>query len=400
MKKPITVLLLLLLLLLSGTPALAGSASGMGADTEKTLNAGPVLVSLAKEVVAMSGILVLTGKDLTGPEGVWVQETDAQNREHLFEYCLPFARLTESEIWIDMNGFREVKEAGQAKGDPGDRDGATGWRASLPPGPATLVLKFRSDAPEGQAGPLLPGAAGETPGGVKLDFIIASGAEAHHALVVALGVVVLCFLVLPWIIFRKESCAFPVKQPFWRSWLRLLVTEKNELSLARTQMYIWTILAILTYVFEVVFQNNYLYDVPATLIVLMGFGGSTLGLGALIDRYLPGKVYPVQDRPQLEDLLEDEDGHLTLWRYQVLVWTVVSVWVFLWQFFSRFQTPGIPNTLLTLQGISNGIYLLAKVSEKKASNEVDSVPDSGNNSASYTQAGGTQMVPGKEEVEV
>jgi hypothetical protein len=65
------------------------------------------------------------------------------------------------------------------------------------------------------------------------------------------------------------------------------------------------------------------------------------------------------------DLLTDVNG-VSLYRFQMLAWTLVLVVVFLWHVYTQLAMPELDTTLLALMGISNGTYVGFKVPEKQA----------------------------------
>jgi hypothetical protein len=58
----------------------------------------------------------------------------------------------------------------------------------------------------------------------------------------------------------------------------------------------------------------------------------------------------------IRDLLSDKDG-ISLHRYQLVVWSIVLGVLFVYKVYTTLQIPLIDDTLLTLMGISGGLYL-------------------------------------------
>ena len=67
----------------------------------------------------------------------------------------------------------------------------------------------------------------------------------------------------------------------------------------------------------------------------------------------------------VEDLLTDRDG-INIHRFQMMVWTIVLVVLFVHSVWSRLSMPEFSATLLALQGISGGTYLGFKIPERPA----------------------------------
>lgn len=66
----------------------------------------------------------------------------------------------------------------------------------------------------------------------------------------------------------------------------------------------------------------------------------------------------------LQDLLTDANG-ISLHRFQMLVWTLVLGSVFLYRVYTELAMPEFGATLLTLLGISSGVYVGLKVPEQQ-----------------------------------
>jgi hypothetical protein len=67
----------------------------------------------------------------------------------------------------------------------------------------------------------------------------------------------------------------------------------------------------------------------------------------------------------LKDIVSDGDG-LSFPRFQVLLWTIILGVVFIFRVCTRITMPEFDTTLLTLMGVSNGVYLGFKIPEKSA----------------------------------
>ncbi len=65
------------------------------------------------------------------------------------------------------------------------------------------------------------------------------------------------------------------------------------------------------------------------------------------------------------DILTDENG-ISLHRFQISIWTVVLVVVFLASVYNSLAMPEFNSTLLALMGISNGTYIGFKFPEKQS----------------------------------
>jgi hypothetical protein len=74
-------------------------------------------------------------------------------------------------------------------------------------------------------------------------------------------------------------------------------------------------------------------------------------------------VRPSASQSLVPDLLTD-DGGTALHRFQMAVWTIVIVAIFLHQVWVEVKMPELPAQLLGLMGVSNGMYVGLKVPEK------------------------------------
>ena len=181
-------------------------------------------------------------------------------------------------------------------------------------------------------------------------------------------------------------------------------------SLARFQMAVWFVAVIGSFFFIWLVTQN-LDTITASVLGLIGIGAATaLGAAAVdankrqdssksladaiaektaIDTEIAGlagqQLQQKQARQQtlsaqiadlskgedmqpsegfLNDLLTDEDRKYSLHRFQMFVWTVVLLFIFVNQVWNRLSMPEFSDTLLALMGISSGTYLGFKIPEK------------------------------------
>jgi hypothetical protein len=74
-------------------------------------------------------------------------------------------------------------------------------------------------------------------------------------------------------------------------------------------------------------------------------------------------VMPQPSQALLPDLLSD-DGGASLHRFQMAVWTLVLIAIFIHDVVATRAMPDFSSTLLALMGISNGVYVGLKIPEK------------------------------------
>lgn len=81
---------------------------------------------------------------------------------------------------------------------------------------------------------------------------------------------------------------------------------------------------------------------------------------------------PLRTGGFLVDLVTDING-ATIYRWQIVVWTMVLAVIYFYKTVQNLETPVFGNSLLTLMGISSGVYLGFKIPESQVAPK-DSVP--------------------------
>jgi hypothetical protein len=81
---------------------------------------------------------------------------------------------------------------------------------------------------------------------------------------------------------------------------------------------------------------------------------------------LKAVLQPPRSRGWWNDLILDEDGGHSFHRFQIVVWTIVLVFLFLYSVWSRLSMPEFSTTLLAVMGISGGTYLGFKFPENQS----------------------------------
>jgi hypothetical protein len=67
----------------------------------------------------------------------------------------------------------------------------------------------------------------------------------------------------------------------------------------------------------------------------------------------------------LRDLVNDVNGP-TIHRWQILIWAAVLAAIYVAEVYANLETPTFGTNLLTLMGISGGMYLGFKIPEKQS----------------------------------
>jgi hypothetical protein len=145
-----------------------------------------------------------------------------------------------------------------------------------------------------------------------------------------------------------------------------LEDENNTYSLSRAQFIAWLAAISTAYVF--LFITGGLVKNIWAFPPLTGFAYTFLvSLGTLVVAQATNSIKGSKGAgtldPKPSDLVLNGDV-LALDRVQQLVWTIISVGIFLWITFTTYISsnglPNIPQELLTLMGISSGGYLVGK----------------------------------------
>lgn len=158
-------------------------------------------------------------------------------------------------------------------------------------------------------------------------------------------------------------------------------------SLSRTQMAVWTVVIACSMIYLYFCRGCTETEVNGTALALMGISVATTAAAGLVDS---SQIQAVAANPALPsrhqnqgssgffyDILSDENG-ICLHRFQHVVWTLISISIYLWQVAKGSnQTggclPDLDPTLLALQGISSAGYIGLKTQENQG-NPTAAVP--------------------------
>ncbi|WP_224246082.1 hypothetical protein [Hyalangium gracile] len=151
---------------------------------------------------------------------------------------------------------------------------------------------------------------------------------------------------------------------------------RRPYNLALFQMAFWFFLVVVAYVF-IWMINGELDTITDSVLALLGIGTGTALASSLIDKSkqplalqgssaVPAEAgKPLETRGFLNDVLTDETGNLSLYRFQLFVWTLVLGIIFCTSVYKGLAMPEFSSTLLGLMGISSGTYVGFKVPEGK-----------------------------------
>ena len=142
---------------------------------------------------------------------------------------------------------------------------------------------------------------------------------------------------------------------------------RKPFSLGRTQLAVWMIVIIGSYLFiwTILGTTNPLNQTALILLGLAVATGMTAGAvdttsAANAAAAAAGAAPPQVTRGFFKDLLSESEG-ITIYRLQLVVWTLVLVWVFGYGVWHDLAMPTFDNTLLGLMGISNASFVGGKL---------------------------------------
>ncbi|MBL8151765.1 MAG: hypothetical protein JNN15_17715 [Blastocatellia bacterium] len=153
--------------------------------------------------------------------------------------------------------------------------------------------------------------------------------------------------------------------------------KRKPYSLARTQMACWFLTVVVCYVFIWLVTTD-LATLTDSVLWIMGISGITGLSSAVIDsnnaeREQAGAISegkPVQVKPPeetkgfLADILNDDNG-VSFHRFQMVIWTLVLIVIFVAATWNVLAMPDFDATLLGLMGISGGTYLGFKLPKQQ-----------------------------------
>jgi hypothetical protein len=142
-------------------------------------------------------------------------------------------------------------------------------------------------------------------------------------------------------------------------------------SLARFQLAFWSFLVVAAYVFLWMITEE-LDTITGSVLGLLGIGAGTALGSSVIDAGKQEKAAGTDCPPPavmasqgfLRDLLQDGGG-VSLYRFQMFVWTLVLGIIFFASVYDKLAMPSFSPSLLGLMGISSGTFLGAKFPEDR-----------------------------------
>jgi len=164
----------------------------------------------------------------------------------------------------------------------------------------------------------------------------------------------------------------------WHCIVHVLCEKNGKLSLSKVQMALWTGV-ILAVVCAYSLARTATPEIPETLLLLMGASYATRALvqwrggnKAPVDEAVtteqapPAELVPV--KPQWIHLVSDSDGALSLPRMQMLVWTILTIVMFITKSLLDGHMWNVPLELVALMGMSQLGYAIPSMNRDKKVN--------------------------------
>lgn len=204
-----------------------------------------------------------------------------------------------------------------------------------------------------------------------MHIVATSEKAAWHRIdtVVQVGITHRWFALIPaslatlvaWLIFNAWGRARGIQGDLI---LRIICSPNGTASLSQFQIMLWTLVVASSTIYVMALSGS-LIDIPATMLGLLGISGiSTLGakLSAGVGTPSPNPPDPTPQTPRWSDLVIAGGGsnEIDVTRLQMLLFTLIAAVFVAMKVFDQSQIPEIPSGMLSLMGLSNGVYLAAK----------------------------------------
>jgi hypothetical protein len=173
-------------------------------------------------------------------------------------------------------------------------------------------------------------------------------------------------LVLPWLIAafikgRTTSNKWTWYNPIW-----FVSGKYGGASLSLAQILLWTIL-VFSASFYVLVTSGKLLALSDQVLILLGIAGGSSVLAKITASTKEEKGREIADikpkDPKWVDLFQTE-GRPDLGKVQMALFTTLAAVFVTGKIYGTMEFPELPSGLLTLMGISNGLYLGAKATSK------------------------------------
>jgi hypothetical protein len=148
---------------------------------------------------------------------------------------------------------------------------------------------------------------------------------------------------------------------FFFSPLHFAVTPIGTYSISVTQALFWTFIVAFSCVYVYMLKAAFIV-IPSQILILLGItGGTALAsrINAVSKDVVPNdlmKDIRKKRTPKLRDMISI-GGRMNVYKFQMMVFTLVTGIIVMAELIKACNFPGIPNTLIVLMGVSNTLYL-------------------------------------------
>ncbi len=169
----------------------------------------------------------------------------------------------------------------------------------------------------------------------------------------------------------NEQAPLSRGEKFWYVLLGASCTSADRFSLSGLQVVIWTHVAAfsLAYVWT---MTGEVVELTPQLLMLLSIGGGTAVLARLTKASVPSGFEGLLSSGRLAgpwDLIASADAP-SVFKFQMLIFTLVSAAIVAWEVASTYSFPKLPDALVTLMGISNSTYLLGGLAGNSGMNDL------------------------------
>ena len=160
--------------------------------------------------------------------------------------------------------------------------------------------------------------------------------------------------------WKKEHKSDRMKR-FFFSPLHFAVTPIGTYSISVTQALFWTFIVAFSCVYVYMLKAAFIV-IPSQILILLGItGGTALAsrINAVSKDVVPNdlmKDIRKKRTPKLRDMISI-GGRMNVYKFQMMVFTLVTGIIVMVELIKACNFPGIPNTLIVLMGVSNSLYL-------------------------------------------
>lgn len=160
---------------------------------------------------------------------------------------------------------------------------------------------------------------------------------------------------------KKQSNGY-IFNPIW-----FVTSYDGRASLSLAQVLVWTML-IFSASFYILEVSGKLLDFTDDVLILLGLTGGTslitkiMAIDAKNSLHKNSVDLPYRYTPKWSHLFQS-DGRADLHRVQMVLFTILAVVFVTGQIYAELVFPKFPEGLLALIGISNGVYLGAKIKQ-------------------------------------